>query len=68
VAQAHRQLHSFVRDLLAAAAENGEVRADVDPGELASYCLHALTAAASMSSAAAVQRLVSVVLAGLTAR
>jgi AcrR family transcriptional regulator len=67
VARAHRQLHGFVRDLLAAAAETGEVRTDVDPGELAGYCLHALTAAASMSSAAAVERLVSVVLRGLDA-
>ena len=43
----------------------GEVRDDIDPGELASYCLHALTAANSLSSEAAARRLVTVTLDGL---
>ena len=34
-------------------------------GELASYCLHALAAASSLPSAAAIRRLVTVTLAGL---
>jgi AcrR family transcriptional regulator len=36
-----------------------------EPAELASYCLHALAAAASLPSKAAVHRLVAVTLAGL---
>jgi AcrR family transcriptional regulator len=65
VAQAQEQLHEMVRDLLAEAAEAGEVRNDVAPDELASYCLHALAAAGSAASEAAVGRLVAVTLAGL---
>ena len=63
--RAQRQLRNFVRDLLADAAETGDVRGDVAPEELASYCLNALTAASSLPSKAAVRRLVTVVLAGL---
>ncbi|MBA2423836.1 MAG: TetR/AcrR family transcriptional regulator, partial [Actinobacteria bacterium] len=40
-------------------------RDDVSPDELASYCLHALSAAGGLSSRAAVRRLVTVTLAGL---
>ena len=65
LAGARRQLSDFVRDLLAEAAESGDVRDDVSPDELASYCLHALTAAGSLPSEAAVRRLVAVTLAGL---
>jgi hypothetical protein len=50
---------------VADAARGGRVRSDVAPAELASYCLHALTAAASLPSGAAVHRLVAVTLAGL---
>jgi hypothetical protein len=46
-------------------AETGDVRNDVAPDELAIYCLHALTAAGSLRSKAAVRRLVKVTLAGL---
>jgi hypothetical protein len=53
------------RDLLAEAAGPGEVRDDVAPDELASYCLHALTAARGLRSKAAVRRLVAVTSAGL---
>jgi hypothetical protein len=42
-----------------------ELRDDTEPGELASYCLHALTAAGSLTSTAAVRRLVTVTVAGL---
>ena len=41
------------------------VRTDVATEELASYCLHALGAARSLPSKAAVRRLVEVTLAGL---
>jgi AcrR family transcriptional regulator len=63
--RAHRQVHQMIRDLIAAAAEAGEVRSDVPPDELASYCINALTAASPHASKAAVGRLVSVTLAGL---
>ncbi|PNG49225.1 MULTISPECIES: TetR/AcrR family transcriptional regulator [unclassified Variovorax] len=65
VARAQQQLRDMIRDLLAEAARAGELRNDVSPDELASYCLHALTAASSMRSKAAVHRLVAVTLAGL---
>jgi AcrR family transcriptional regulator len=65
VSRAQQQLHGMVRDLLADAAEAGGLRGDVAPDELASYCLHALTAAGSLPSKAAVRRLVAVTLAGL---
>ena len=65
VARAQNQLRDFVRDLLTEAADAGELRADVGPAELASYCLHALGAATSLPSKAAVRRLVKVILAGL---
>ncbi len=68
VARARHVLLSFVRDLLADAAKAGEVRRDVAPAELASYCLHALEAAATMPSKAAVRRLVEVVVTGIQTR
>lgn len=61
-----RQLHDLVAGLLADAASSGAVRTDVPAGELASFCLHALTAAGDISRAAAVNTLVKVVWAGLT--
>jgi AcrR family transcriptional regulator len=65
VAQAEQQLRKFIRELLTGAAESGGVRTDVAPDELASYCLHALEAARTLKSRAAVRRLVAVTLAGL---
>lgn len=65
VARAQQHLSDFIRDLLAEGAETGDVRDDVAPDELASYCLHALTAASSLPSKAAVRRLVAITLAGL---
>ena len=65
VLRAQHRLRAMIRDLLADAAEGGKVRSDVAPNELASYCLHALTAASSLPSKAAVRRLVAVTLAGL---
>src|SRR5215207_9711683 len=68
VARAQQQLRHMIRDLLSEAAETGEVRDDVAPDELATYCLHALTAARSLPSKPAVRRLVTVTLAGLRPR
>jgi AcrR family transcriptional regulator len=68
VARAQQQLSDFIRDLLTEGAESGDLRDDVAPDELASYCLHALTAASSLPSKAAVRRLVKVTLAGLHSR
>jgi AcrR family transcriptional regulator len=68
VAQAQQQLRDMIRDLLTEAAETGDHWDDVAPDELASYCLHALTAAGSLPSKAAVRRLVTVTLAGLRPR
>ena len=65
VARVQRQLRDLIRDLLAEGAKSGDLRNDVAPDELASYCLHALTAAGGLTSKAAVRRLVSVTLAGL---
>jgi AcrR family transcriptional regulator len=65
VAQAHERLTGLIEGLLTQAARNGEVRDDVAPGELAGYCVHALGAAASTRSEAAVRRLVAVTYAGL---
>ena len=65
VARAEQQLLNFIGDLIAEGARAGELRDDAEPGELASYCLHALTAAGSLASAAGVGRLVTVTMAGL---
>jgi AcrR family transcriptional regulator len=65
VARAHQQVHDLIRDLLIEGATSGALRDDVAPDELATYCLHALTAASRLESRAAVQRLVAVTLAGL---
>ena len=58
-------MHAFLTGLLTQAATAGDIRHDIPPGELASYCLHALTAASSLASEAAARRLVSITLAGL---
>jgi AcrR family transcriptional regulator len=65
VARAQQHLRDLVRDLLLEGAKAGDLRNDVAPDELASYCLHALAGASSLSSKAAVRRLVTVTLTGL---
>src|SRR5215210_7222313 len=65
VGRAQQQLRDMIRDLLTEGAETGDVRDDVAPEELASYCLYALAAASSLPTEAAVRRLVTVTLAGL---
>lgn len=65
VAEAQQRLRAMLRDLLAEGAAAGDIRGDVPPDELTSYCLHALIAARTLPSKAAVRRLVSMILAGL---
>lgn len=65
IGRAQGQVREMIRDLLAAAAKAGDVRDDVPPEELASYCIDALTGAGAHRSKAAVGRLVSVTLDGL---
>jgi AcrR family transcriptional regulator len=65
MASARQHLREFLAGLLAETTATGQVRDDVAPGELAEFCLHALTAAGGLPSKAAVDRLVTVTLAGL---
>jgi AcrR family transcriptional regulator len=65
ITQAERQLRDMIRALVGEGAAAGELRDDVAPEELASYCLSALSAAGSLPNKAAVRRLVTVTLAGL---
>ena len=65
LARAQHQLHDFISGLILEAAQAGDVRDDIASGELASYCLHAATAATSLPSEAAVHRLIQVTLSGL---
>ena len=65
VARAEHHLRTLVAELIRQGAHEGDLRHDVAPDELAVYCLHALTAANSLTSQAATRRLVSITLAGL---
>src|SRR6266545_3341773 len=65
IGRAQRQVHEMIRDLLVAATKSGEIRGDVPPDELASYCVHALARAGTHRSKAAIRRLVSVTMDGL---
>jgi AcrR family transcriptional regulator len=65
VTRAERQLHDLIRNLIIEGAATGDIRADIAPDELASFCLAALSAASTLSTKAAVRRLVVVTLTGL---
>ena len=65
VVHAQEKLVALIADLLKQGVKVGEIRNDVAPNELASYCLHALTAAGNLRSKAAVHRLVTITLTGL---
>lgn len=71
VTRAHHRLRELIRELLAEGAATGAFRDDVAPEELASYCLHALTAANDLTAAddrpfkAAVRRLIMLILEGV---
>lgn len=67
LADPEHQLHEFIRDLIAQAADSGAVRTDVNPDELTAYALNALAAAGGLKSKAAVERLVAVTITGITA-
>jgi AcrR family transcriptional regulator len=68
VSRAEQHLRGMIRDLLTESAAAGRVRKDVRPDELAVYCIHSLTAAASLPTRASVRRLLRVTLAGLRPR
>ena len=65
MARAEHLLRNMVRDLITEAAATRDVRDDIAPDELVSYCLHAIAAASGLPSKAAVRRLVGVTLGGL---
>ncbi len=65
VVRAEEHLRAMVRGLLDDAVASGDVRDDVAPDELVSYCLHAIGAASGLPSKPAVRRLVGITLAGL---
>jgi AcrR family transcriptional regulator len=65
LARAQQQLSDYVAGLIAEGAAAGDIRDDIAPGELATYCLHALTAAGGLPSQDAVRRLLAVTLTGL---
>lgn len=68
IGHTQKRLVGLISDLVAEAAAQGDARDDVAPGELARYCVHALTAAAELRSKASVHRLVQVTLDALRPR
>lgn len=68
MANAHARLRTLVADLVRAAADAGDARADMAADELASFCLHALDGATEAPSAAAARRLVTLTLDALRPR
>ena len=65
-ARAQQHLSRLIRDTVVEAVAAGDIRDDVAPDELTTYCLHALAAASSLRSKAAIRRLVTITLAGMT--
>lgn len=65
VSESERQVLELFEDLIARAMADGAVRGDTRPRELAAYCLHALSAARTAPSRAAVDRLLQVTVSGL---
>jgi AcrR family transcriptional regulator len=63
--RAEQHLRELLADLLTECSKSGDVRDDVSPQELATYCVHALGAASALQSKAAVRRLIAVTLSGL---
>jgi AcrR family transcriptional regulator len=64
---ARSRLTKMITHLIADAASAGHARHDTPPGELATYCLHALSAAGELPSKAATTRLVGLTLDGIGA-
>ena len=67
VQQPERQLRDLLAKMVAEAAAAGAVRKDRPAQELASFCVHALTAAADLEAVPAVESLVDLVWAAMTA-
>lgn len=67
VARAQGELRDMIRELLVEGVATGELRDDVPAVELATYCLHALSAARMLPSKTAVRRLVRVTVDALRA-
>ena len=65
--RAQQHVHDLIKGLLTEVAATGDLRSDVAPDELTTYTVHALGAAGSLPSKAAVGRLLRVTLAGLRA-
>jgi len=65
VAQAEGRVRALIEEVLREGVADGAVRSDVATEELAAYCLHALAAARTVSTEAALRRLVDVTLDGL---
>jgi AcrR family transcriptional regulator len=65
ITHAEQHLHDLIQDLLTQAARTGDIRTDIPPAELTSYCLHALAAASTLPTTTAVHRLLTLTLTGL---
>ncbi len=65
VSHAQQHLSGFLEEIIAEGAASGQLRSDIPPSELAAYCLHAASAADTLTGTAAVHRLVEVILTGL---
>jgi AcrR family transcriptional regulator len=65
LAPAEQELHDMLASLLSEAADSGHIRDDVSPDELSTFCLHALGAARTLVTDAALDRLVAVTLSGV---
>ena len=66
IARAQEGLLRLFEDVLADVDAAGFLRRDTSPEELARFCLHALSAAGTLPSEAAVRRLAAVTLTGLS--
>lgn len=64
-AAAAGSIHDLIEQLIADAADRGEIRTDISATELTHYCLHALEAATHLRSRAALNRLVGLIRTGL---
>lgn len=67
VAGPEQQLRDLFVNLIEDAVAAASVRADIDPQELANYCIHALEAASTLPTDAATERLADLVLTALRA-
>lgn len=60
--RAHDAIRTLIRDVVVEGVERAQIRDDVPPDELASFCVAALSAASGAASKAAVRRLVALTL------